>query len=88
MTEAERASENLCFFTQKGKMENVQYTRQSNNTPSRNRVQILFVWTISIVLSLSKSTILFTLPNTTFRRQVKPIQLGPIDRTSPYLRTF
>jgi hypothetical protein len=48
---------------------------------------------ISIVLSLSKNTVLFIFKNTTFRRldclrlQVKPTQLGPIDRDSPYLRT-
>jgi hypothetical protein len=51
-------------------------------------VHILYSWTLSIVLSSSKmltkyvSEIGFYL-----RPQVKPTQLGPIDRASPYLRT-
>jgi hypothetical protein len=56
-------------------------------------IQILCFWTLSIVLSLSKNTVLFIFQNTTFQTgfhlclQVKPTQLGPIDRDSPYLRT-
>jgi hypothetical protein len=59
------------------------------------RVQILFCWTLSIVLHLSKNTVVFSFQNTTLfeagfclRHQVKPTQLGPIDRVSPYLRTM
>jgi hypothetical protein len=58
------------------------------------KVQILCFWTISIVLSLSKSRpVYFSKHNVSetgfcLRLQVRPIQLGPIDRASPYLRTF
>jgi hypothetical protein len=51
------------------------------------------IWTLSIVLSLSKNTVLFIsehkVSETGFclRLQVKPTQLGQIDRASPYLRT-
>jgi hypothetical protein len=47
---------------------------------------------IILVLSLSKSTVLFIFQNNVsetgfgLRLQVKPIQLGPIGRASPYLR--
>jgi hypothetical protein len=52
-----------------------------------------FFWTISIVLCLSKSHPVYlsklSVSETGFclRLQVKPTQLGPIDRASPYLRT-
>jgi hypothetical protein len=56
-------------------------------------VQILCFWTLSIVLSLSKKRPdYFSKHNVSetgfcLRLQVKPTQLGPIDRASPYLRT-
>jgi hypothetical protein len=56
-------------------------------------LQLLCFWTLSIVLSLSKNTILFIFRNNIsetgfcLRLQVKPTQLVPIDRGSPYLRT-
>jgi hypothetical protein len=55
--------------------------------------KLLCFWTLSIVLFLSKNTVLFIFQNTTFWRldsvclQVKPTQLGPIDRDCPYLQT-
>jgi hypothetical protein len=55
-------------------------------------LQILCFWTLSIVLSLSKNNILFifqnNVPETGFclLLQVKPTQLGPIGKASPYLR--
>jgi hypothetical protein len=57
-------------------------------------VQILFFWTLFIVLFLSKSLTCFiknyNISETGFclRLQVKPTQLGPIDIASPYLRTI
>jgi hypothetical protein len=54
--------------------------------------QILCFRTLSIVLLLSKTTVLFTSPNNVsdtgfcLRLQVKPTQFGPIDGASPYLR--
>jgi hypothetical protein len=54
-------------------------------------LQILCVWTLSIVLSLSKNRpVYFSKQNVSdtgfyLRLQVKPTQLGPIDRASPYL---
>jgi hypothetical protein len=56
-------------------------------------VQILCFWSLSIVLSLSKSrSFHFSKHNVSdtgfcLRLQVKPTQLGLIDRASPYLRT-
>jgi hypothetical protein len=56
-------------------------------------VQILCFWTLSMVLSLSKNRPVYfwkhNVSKTGFclRLQVKPTQLGPIDRASPYLRT-
>jgi hypothetical protein len=56
-------------------------------------VQILCFWTLSIVLSLSKHSPVYiskhNVSETGFclRHHVKPTQLGPIDRASPYLRT-
>jgi hypothetical protein len=59
------------------------------------QVQILCFWTLSIVLSLYKNIVLFLqlLQNSILETgfclclQVKPTQLGPIARASPYLRT-
>jgi hypothetical protein len=57
-------------------------------------VQLLCFWTLSIILSLSKKhrPVYFSKHNVSetgfcLCLQVKPTQLGPIDRTSPYLRT-
>jgi hypothetical protein len=56
-------------------------------------VQTLCFWTLSIVLSLSKNAVLFILQNNVsepgffLRLQVKPTQLGPIDRARFYLKT-
>jgi hypothetical protein len=56
-------------------------------------VQILCFWTLSIFLSLSKNRpVYFSKHNVSetlfcLRLQVKPTQLGPIDRASPYHRT-
>jgi hypothetical protein len=56
------------------------------------KVQILCCWTLSIVLSLSKNTVLYiflkhNVSETGFclHLQVKPTQLGPMNRASPYL---
>jgi hypothetical protein len=55
-------------------------------------VQILDFWTLSIVLSLSKTRpVYFSKHNVSeigfcLRLQVKPTQLGPIDGANPYLR--
>jgi hypothetical protein len=53
-------------------------------------VQILSVWTFSIVLSLFKLSSYVSKLNVSetrfcLRLQVKLIQLGPIDKASPYL---
>jgi hypothetical protein len=55
--------------------------------------QLLCFWTLSIVLSLSKKhrPVYFSKHNVSetgfcLRLQVKPTQLGPIDRASPYLQ--
>jgi hypothetical protein len=51
-------------------------------------VHILYFWTLSIVSSLSKMLRKYNVSEIGFylRPQVKPTQLGPIDRASPYLR--
>jgi hypothetical protein len=57
------------------------------------RAQILRFWTLSIVLLLSRTpSCLFYKHNVSgtglyLRFQVRPTQLGPVDRASPYLRT-
>jgi hypothetical protein len=48
-------------------------------------IQIVCFWTLSIILFLFK--INFSDTGLCLRLQVKPTQLGPIDRASPYLRT-
>jgi hypothetical protein len=56
-------------------------------------LQVLCFWTFFIVLSLSKNRpVYFSKHNVSdtgicLRLQVKPTQLGPINRASPYLRT-
>jgi hypothetical protein len=56
------------------------------------QVQILCFWTLFIVLSLSKNCpVYFSKHDVSeigfcLRLQVKPTQLGSIDRASPYLR--
>jgi hypothetical protein len=53
------------------------------------KVQILYFWTLSIIFSLSKNRSLYfskhDVSETGFclRLQVKPTQLGPIERASP-----
>jgi hypothetical protein len=49
-------------------------------------LHILYSWTLSIVLSLSKMLTKYNVSEIEFylRPQVKPTQLGPIDRASPY----
>jgi hypothetical protein len=55
-------------------------------------LQILCFWTLSIVLfCLKHRPVYFSKPNVSetgfsLRLKVKPTQLGPIDRASPYLR--
>jgi hypothetical protein len=55
-------------------------------------IQILCFWTLSIILSLSRNTVVFIFQNNVsetgfcLRLQVKPTQLGPIDRASPEIR--
>jgi hypothetical protein len=55
--------------------------------------QILCFWALSIALSSYKNSLLFILQNNVsktefcLRLQVKTIQLGPMDRARPYLRT-
>jgi hypothetical protein len=64
-----------------------------NTFPTTLCVQILCFWTLSIGLSLSKNTALFILQNKVsetgycLRLQVKPTQLGLVDRASPDLQT-
>jgi hypothetical protein len=53
-------------------------------------LQILYFWTLSIILSLSKNCPVYFSKHVSetgfcLRLLVKPIQLGPIDRASPYL---
>jgi hypothetical protein len=50
---------------------------------------MLYSWTLSIVSSLSKISTKYNVSEIEFylRPQVKPTQLGPIDKASPYLRT-
>jgi hypothetical protein len=52
-----------------------------------NIIQLLYFWTLSIVLFLFKT---YSESETGFclRLQVKTIQLGPIDISSPYLRAI
>jgi hypothetical protein len=49
-------------------------------------VHILYSWTLSIALSLSKMLTKYNVSEIGFylRPQVKPTQLGPIDRANPY----
>jgi hypothetical protein len=62
-----------------------------NKTRHTNRVANIRFWTLSIILSLSKNCPVYfskhNISETGFclSLQVKPTQLGPIDRTSPYL---
>jgi hypothetical protein len=52
-------------------------------------IQISCFWTLSIILSLSKNTILFVFQNTKFwiLDSVSTFRLGPINRASPHLQT-
>jgi hypothetical protein len=61
------------------------------NEKLKRLLKILCFWTLSIVLSLSKNTVLFIFKNNVSETkfclllQVKSAQLGPVDRVSPYL---